>query len=68
MLKVVNKQAKIICDTCSKLSIGTKNIVIYFHFEQFSAIHVVSLLLTFNKYRALAVYVFQEVNFIIQYK
>ena len=51
MLKVGNKHAKVICDTCSKLSIETQNRVIYFHFEHLSIILTVPLLLTLSKYK-----------------
>ena len=51
MLKVGNKHAKVICDTCSKLSIETQNSVIYFHFEHLSIILTVPLLPTLSKYK-----------------
>ena len=66
MLKGGNKHATIIYDTCSKLSIRVQKSVIYFHFKQRSIIPVMSLLLTFNKYTASGVCLFQYPIFMFQ--
>ena len=58
MLKAGNKHTRVICDACSKLSIGGHVLCICrvfamtFNFEQHLIIPVVSLLLTVNKYTA----------------
>ena len=66
MLKGGNKHATIIYDTCSKLPIRVQESVIYFHFKQRSIIPVMSLLLTFNKYTASGVCLFQYPIFMFQ--
>ena len=51
LLKGGNKHARIICDTCSTLSIQLQK-QLHFHFGLLSIIPIESLLLTFNKYAA----------------
>ena len=63
MLKGGNKYARIVYDTCSKLSIRTQKQHLNCQFEQLSVIPMVSLLLTFNKLQFREFCLFQYINF-----